>query len=67
MEEYKELYFKLFHKITDVISDLKSIQTEVEELLLSQESEHEAPQTRLDNNLNFSRKKSGCDRFHNRF
>ncbi len=34
MEEYNELYFKLFHKITDIIGDLKSIQTEVEELLL---------------------------------
>ncbi len=67
MEEYKELYFKLFHKITDVIGDLQSIQTEAEELLLSRDPEQEAPGTPLGKDLGLNHKKSDCGKLHNRF
>lgn len=41
MDHYKEMYFALFNKITDVIHDLQSVQTEVEELFLQQEPEQQ--------------------------
>ncbi len=31
MENYKELYYELFNKITDIIEELKQIQTDAEE------------------------------------
>ena len=31
MPDYKEMYFELFNKLTDVIEDLKNIQAEMEE------------------------------------
>ena len=31
MPDYKEMYFKLFNKITDVIEELKDIQLKMEE------------------------------------
>lgn len=31
MSDYKEMYFTLFNKITDVIEELKKIQLEMEE------------------------------------
>ncbi len=31
MSDYKEMYFTLFNKITDVIEELKQIQLEMEE------------------------------------
>ena len=31
MPDYKEMYFELFNKLTDVIEELKNIQTEMEE------------------------------------
>lgn len=37
MDEYKEMYYKLFNKITDVVSELEAIQQESEEIILSQE------------------------------
>ncbi len=30
MEEYKELYFNMFNKITDIIEELKNLQQECE-------------------------------------
>ena len=31
MSDYKELYYKLFNKITDIIEDLKQVQCKMEE------------------------------------
>lgn len=39
MNGYKEMYYMLFNKITDVINDLQSVQAETEEAFLSQEPE----------------------------
>lgn len=36
MSEYKELYFKLFNNITDIIEQLQQIQKDAEELFISQ-------------------------------
>ena len=35
MPDYKELYFKLFNDITDVIEKLKEIQKQAEEIYIS--------------------------------
>lgn len=35
MENYKDLYFQLFNKITDTIENLKDIQCQMEELYLN--------------------------------
>lgn len=35
MPDYKEMYFKLFNKVTDVIGELQQIQRETEELYIS--------------------------------
>ncbi len=44
MDCYKEMYIKLFNKVTDVINDLQAIQKETEELFLVQEQEKEVRQ-----------------------
>jgi len=31
MADYKDLYYQLFHKITDIIEELKELQIELEE------------------------------------
>lgn len=35
MPEYKEMYFELFNKLTDVIDELKDIQLKMEEKCVS--------------------------------
>ena len=42
-DPYKMLYYRLFNRITDVIQDLQDIQTEAEEMFLTQEKEPPAP------------------------
>lgn len=37
MPNYKEMYFELFNKITDVIIDLQEVQKKTEEMYLSSE------------------------------
>lgn len=37
MNEYKELYYKLFNRITDVITELQELQQEAEEAYISKE------------------------------
>ena len=37
--DYKEMYFKLFNKISDVIDDLTTVQKEVEEMYISSDEE----------------------------
>ena len=32
MADYKDMYYKLFNKLTDVIEELKEIQCEMEEI-----------------------------------
>jgi hypothetical protein len=36
--DYKKMYFALFNKITDIIEELKEIQAEAEEAVISDES-----------------------------
>ena len=35
MSEYKDLYFKLFNRVTDIIEELKELQAEAEDMYLS--------------------------------
>ena len=35
MEKYKELYYELFNKLTDIIEELKQIQIDAEEKFVS--------------------------------
>ena len=37
MSEYKDLYYKLFNRITDIIEDLKTLQSEAEEIYINSE------------------------------
>ena len=37
MNDYKEMYFELFNKITDIIESLKTIQQEMEEKYIENE------------------------------
>jgi len=39
MPDYKEMYFELFNKITDVIEELKEIQKEMEEKCISSDND----------------------------
>lgn len=39
MDSYKEMYYKLFNKITDIIDELQAIQAQTEEPFVSQEAE----------------------------
>lgn len=43
MEDYKEMYYMLFNKITDIIGELQAIQIKTEELLISSESKQDIP------------------------
>ncbi len=38
MADYKEMYFKLFNKISDVIEDLQEIQNQAEEMYIEKEN-----------------------------
>ena len=39
MADYKEMYYKLFNKVTDVINDLQEIQQLCEQLYIESEEE----------------------------
>ena len=39
MTDYKQLYFKLFNKLTDISEEIKQIQAEAEELFLERDDE----------------------------
>lgn len=39
MTDYKQLYFKLFNKLTDIAEEIKQIQVEAEELFLETDDE----------------------------
>ncbi len=34
MTDYKKLYYKMFNKVTDIIEELKELQTEAEEICI---------------------------------
>ena len=42
MADYKTMYFELFHKITDVIEELKSIQQKAEEIYMDADSQNQS-------------------------
>ena len=44
MDNYKELYYKLFNKITDIINQLQDIQTETEEIFILQQQDRKVLQ-----------------------
>lgn len=39
MSDYKQMYYKLFNKLTDIAEEIKQIQAEVEDLFLDTEDE----------------------------
>ena len=39
MTDYKQLYFKLFNKLTDITEEIKQIQSEAEDLFLDSADE----------------------------
>ena len=39
MPDYKEMYFELFNKLTDVIEELKAIQQEMEEKYIASDKD----------------------------
>lgn len=39
MADYKQMYFKLFNKLTDIADEIKEIQAEAEELFLACDDE----------------------------
>lgn len=39
MTDYKQMYFKLFNKLSDIAEEIKKIQTEAEDLFLESEDE----------------------------
>ena len=41
MPDYKEMYFELFNKLTDVIENLKNIQAEMEEKYINESDDTE--------------------------
>lgn len=41
MADYKRLYYELFNKVTDIIEELKSIQIEMEEKYIGEETKEE--------------------------
>ena len=38
MPEYKDLYYKLFNSITDIIEELKELQNQAEELYINSQN-----------------------------
>ena len=44
MNEYEEMYRKLFNKITDVIEELKEVQKQTEEMYIKAEDKKETPE-----------------------
>ena len=39
MSDYKQMYYKLFNKLTDIAEEIKQIQAEAEEIFLETEEE----------------------------
>ncbi len=45
MQDYKELYYKLFNKITDIIEELQEIQCQAEEIYINAEQDEKNEKT----------------------
>ena len=41
MPDYKELYFELFNKVTDIIEELEKIQCDMEEKCIEEDNDNE--------------------------
>ncbi len=41
MDQYKEMYYKLFRKLCDIAEEIKQVQLETEEMYLMQQEEAE--------------------------
>ena len=39
MSDYKDLYYKLFNRITDIIEELKELQVQTEEMYINSEQD----------------------------
>ena len=39
MSDYKDLYYKLFNRITDIIEELKELQVQAEEMYINSEQD----------------------------
>lgn len=39
MADYKQMYYKLFNKLTDIAEEIKQIQADVEDLFLESDDE----------------------------
>ncbi len=44
MDDYREMYYKLFRRITETIEQLQAAQREAEEIFLAQASDESGPQ-----------------------
>jgi len=41
MADYKEMYYQIFNKLTDIMEEIKNLQLEMEEKYMKSESEEE--------------------------
>jgi len=41
MADYKEMYYQIFNKLTDIMEEIKNVQLEMEELFIKSESDEE--------------------------
>jgi len=41
MADYKEMYYQIFNKLTDIMEEIKNVQLEMEEKYMKSESEEE--------------------------
>ena len=42
MQDYKEMYYKLFSKVADVVEDLKEFQCQMEEMYVNNDTSDES-------------------------
>lgn len=49
MADYKQMYYHLFNRVTDIIEQLKDVQRETEEIFTQTDNETESAKTISDN------------------
>ena len=42
MADYKQMYYKLFNKLSDIIEEIQQVQADAEELFLESDDDEEA-------------------------
>ena len=69
MPEYKDLYYKLFNRITDIIEEMKEIQNEAEEMYINSKQDEKWKNIKIDivtllwyNHCRSKRNGGGCFR-----